>query len=421
VTAPKSPSLWRNRDFKVLLAGQGISALGDAVTFTALPLLVLFLTGSGLQMGIVGVLELLPDLLFGLPAGALADRWDRRRMMLYADIGRGLLIALIPLSMLVGVPTMAVVLAVTFPINLLRVLFMAAYTGSVPNLVGHAHIGPANSYFEAVFSLGFIAGPAIAGVLSAQVGPGPTLAIDAVSFMVSAASLRLVRRPLQGNRESTGTHILEEIREGIAFLAHHAILRLAVGFLGVINLLTAPIVLVLTYYITVDRDLGNEVVGLVLSAFGFGSLVGALSASRLTKAVPVGRLMLVGSVVTGSMILLLSLMASVPLMMVGSFVAGVSNSVFIVAYLTLRASLTPEHLLGRVGSTARMFTIGLNPLGMLAAGVMLDAFGGVATLQAMGVLSVAVAVLSGLSRGLRTAGVPSTAPTAPAVPSSPGA
>jgi len=85
--SPPGPSLWRNRDFRVFLGGQGASAFGDAVTVTALPLLVLLLTGSGVTMGVVGVLTTLPDLLIGLPAGALADRWDRRRLMVYADVG----------------------------------------------------------------------------------------------------------------------------------------------------------------------------------------------------------------------------------------------------------------------------------------------------------------------------------------------
>lgn len=90
--------LAENRDFKVLLSSQGVSALGDAVSFTALPLLVLALTGSGFAMGIVGALQTLPDLVFGMVAGAIADRSDRKRMMLLADLGRAALTATIPLS-----------------------------------------------------------------------------------------------------------------------------------------------------------------------------------------------------------------------------------------------------------------------------------------------------------------------------------
>ncbi|HYX10806.1 MAG TPA: MFS transporter, partial [Candidatus Acidoferrum sp.] len=84
-------SVWGVRDFRVLAIGEGISSIGDAVTFVALPLLVLALTGSGAAMGIVTALQTLPDLILGLPTGALADRWDRRRMMVVADLGRALL------------------------------------------------------------------------------------------------------------------------------------------------------------------------------------------------------------------------------------------------------------------------------------------------------------------------------------------
>lgn len=92
------PSPLHDRDFRLVLGGQGVSALGDAITFTALPLLVVTLTGSGIVMGIVGVLQTIPDLVLGLPAGALADRWDRRRLIIWADLGRALLTALIPLA-----------------------------------------------------------------------------------------------------------------------------------------------------------------------------------------------------------------------------------------------------------------------------------------------------------------------------------
>src|SRR5204863_8630147 len=116
-------ALWSMRDFRVFLTGEAISAIGDAVTLTALPLLVLALTGSGVAMGVVGVLQMLPDFVFGLLAGALADRWDRRRMMLYADVGRAILTALIPLSIFLSIPAMSVILVVTFPISMLRTIF----------------------------------------------------------------------------------------------------------------------------------------------------------------------------------------------------------------------------------------------------------------------------------------------------------
>src|SRR3954470_20299822 len=193
----RAEPLTRNRAFRVLLVSQGVSPLGDPVSFTALPLLVLALTGSGFAMGIVGALQTLPDLVFGLVAGAIADRSNQKRMMVLTDLGRALLTALIPLSVLLGGPTMAVILIVAAPMSTLRSLFLAAYTAAVPAIVGRPRLAQANSYFEVVYSTGFIIGPAIAGVLATAIGPGPTMAIDAASFVFAAIGIALIKRPLR--------------------------------------------------------------------------------------------------------------------------------------------------------------------------------------------------------------------------------
>ena len=114
--------LARNRDFKVLLTSQAVSSLGDGVSFAALPLLVLALTGSAFAMGVVGAIQTLPDLFFGMIAGAIADRSDRKRMMFVADLGRAGLTALIPLSVALDGPTMAVIVIVTAPMAVLPVV-----------------------------------------------------------------------------------------------------------------------------------------------------------------------------------------------------------------------------------------------------------------------------------------------------------
>ena len=234
---PIDVPLAQNRDFRVLLTSQGISSLGDGVSFAALPLLVLALTGSGFAMGIVGALQTLPDLFFGMVAGAIADRSDRKRMMFLADLGRAGLTALIPISVALGGPTMAVILLVAAPTSILRSFFLAGYTASVPALVGRSQIGRANSYFEAVYSAGYIIGPAIAGVLAATIGPGPTLAIDALSFGLSALGLLFVRRDLRAPVDRPRRRLLTEIREGIDFIAADPTLRTVILFWGATSIL----------------------------------------------------------------------------------------------------------------------------------------------------------------------------------------
>jgi Na+/melibiose symporter-like transporter len=381
--APAPVSLRRNRDFMVVLLGQGVSSFGDAITNTALPILVLALTGSGIAMGIVGVLSTLPDLLIGLPAGAYADRWDRRRMMLGADLGRAVLTALVPLSVWLGGPTLAVVIGVAFPLNVLRVLWLAAFTAAVPGLVGRDQVPRANGVLEAAWTVGWVVGPALAGLLAVAIGPGPTIAIDAATFAVSAGSLLFVRRSLRPEARTEQAHIVADVREGIAFVVRQPTLRAVVAFWTTTSVISAGLTSGLIFYITVNRDLGTPVVGLVLSAFAVGSLGGSLVAARMSPR-PVGLVMLVGAVGLG-VSLIASVGATVPVMVAMGLLAGTLNAYGLVAYLSLRTMLSPDALLGRVGATARTLSVGLMPLGSLAAGMALDGLGGGATLTIMGV------------------------------------
>jgi MFS family permease len=401
---PDVVPLSRNRDFKIVFVGQGISALGDAVSYTALPLLVLALTGSGVLMGMVGVLSQLPDLIFGLPVGALADRWDRRRMMLLADAARAGLTALIPIAAVLGADTMAVVLLVTFPINFFRVLFMAGWTSAVPNLVGRALIGRAVSLFEAVLSLSYIIGPALAGILVGVIGPAQTLAIQAVAFAVSALTLTLIHRPFRAAGQVEQRHVLVEIKEGIDFIRHHPTLRIAVAWWTAFSIATGGLVASLTYYVRIDRQLDPSWLGVILSAFGLGNLTGALLGGRFTGG-RLAPLLLGGAMLQGTMILLLSVPLSPYVLPLCAAAAGVGSGSLFVAYLTLRSSVTPDRLLGRVGSTARTISIGLVPLGTFAAGLLLDEIAGVGTLRVIGLSVIVTAALFALSASMRSARV----------------
>jgi MFS transporter, ENTS family, enterobactin (siderophore) exporter len=401
VGAPPA-ELRQNRDFLVVLFGQGISSFGDSITNTAMPILVLLLTGSGFAMGVVGVLSTLPDLILGLPAGAYADRWDRRKMMLGADVGRAILTALVPITVAIGGPAMAVIILVTFPLNVLRVLWLAAYTAAVPGLVGRDQVPRANAVFEAVFTVGWVVGPALAGLLAATIGPGATIAIDALTFAISAGAMLLVRRPLRPEARAEPTHILEDVREGVRFVAHQPTLRAVLALWTTTSVVTAGLTAALIFYITIDRKLGEQVVGLVLSAWALGSLGGSLIAARLAPK-RVGAVMLAGAATNGVAILLV-VATPIPLVAAAAaFIAGSVNSLVLVAYISLRTLLSPDALLGRVGATARTLSVGLMPFGSLVAGLALDAVGGTKTLAAIGVLLVAASMLFTLRPAVRTA------------------
>lgn len=400
---PRPEPLAQNRDFRILLSSQGVSSLGDAVSFTALPLLVLALTGSGFAMGIVGALQTLPDLVFGMVAGALADRSDRKRMMFLADLGRGALTALIPLSVALGGPTMAVILIVAAPMSVLRSFFLAGYTASVPALVGRSQVGRANSYFEAIYSVGYMVGPAIAGVLASIIGPGPTLAIDAVSFVLSALGLGLVRRDLRAPVDRPREHILTEIRQGIDFIVANPTLRSAILFWGATSILTAPLVTALAVHVTRDLREQPSVLGLLLSAYGVGTVVGSLLTARRAIRGRVAPILLGGNLVTGLALLTIAISPQIPLLVGTALVSGVSQSMVLVTYITVRTTHSPDELLGRIGSTARTISLGLQPIGLLAGGALIDLTSGSTTLAAMGICVIAVSLAFAPVAALRRA------------------
>jgi MFS family permease len=402
IAESREQPLAENRDFKVLLSSQAVSALGDAVSFTALPLLVLALTGSGFAMGIVGAVQTLPDFLFGTLAGAMADRSDRKRMMFLADACRAILTAIIPLSVALEGPTMAVILIVAAPMSVMRSFFLAGYTASIPALVGRSQVGRANSIFEAIYSLGFIVGPAIAGLLAATIGPGPTLAIDAVSFGVSALGLAFVRTDLRAPVDRLRQPILTAIREGIDFILASPVLRTIIAFWSAFAILVAPLVTALAVRITRDLHQPPSTLGVMLATYGVGTVAGSLVSARVINHVRPGVVMIVGGFVTGAALVVAAIEGAIPVMFGAALVAGVAQSMMLVTYITVRTAHSPDEFLGRIGSTARTISLGLQPIGLLIGGALIDRIGGSTTIVlmggAIGLLSLAFAPVAALRR-----------------------
>jgi MFS family permease len=257
--------LARNRDFRLLTGSQAISAVGDMVSITALPLLVLALTGSGVAMGTVFAIGAVSDFAVALYAGALADRTDRKRMMVVADIGRAVLTALIPLSVALGGPTMAVVLLVAAPMSLLRSFFRAGYIASVPTIVGRQHLARANGILETVSSTTSVLGPLIAGFLIAAIGAGLTLALDALSFAISAVGLFLMSATIRAPSGGAPTRIVDDIREGVSFVAHDRVLRVLIAYFALFAMLVAPLIVALAVRLTLDLGASPGAYGAVIA------------------------------------------------------------------------------------------------------------------------------------------------------------
>jgi predicted MFS family arabinose efflux permease len=332
-------------------------------------------------------------------------------MMFLADLGRALLTALIPLSVILGGPTMTVILIVTAPMSILRAFFLAGYTASVPMLVGRSQLARANSIFEAVYSFGYIIGPAIAGFLAATIGPGLTLAIDAASFALSSFALAFMRRDLRAPSDRAETSIVADIREGIDFIVHHPILRPMIVFWALVAIALAPLVPALTVHITRDLGQNETVLGFVLTAYGIGTVIGALSTARSSRRT-VAPFLLGGTFTTGLLLAVVSRVDVIPVLLVAAAIAGAAQSVVLVTYLTARTNMSPDALLGRIGSTARTLSLGLQPVGLLVGGALIDLTDGSTTITIMGAILVGLTLLFFPVRGLRRATILPSVPSA---------
>jgi hypothetical protein len=402
-----------SREFRAVLTGQAVSALGDAITLTAMPLLVLALTGSGAWMGLVGALQFLPDLLFSLVAGVVADRVDRRRLVVVADVGRAALTMLIPIAHWTDLPTLGVLVAVTFPLNALRVVSDAGLTSALPQLAGREQLERANSYMEATLSVPYIVGPGIAGVMVAWIGAPSTLAIDAVTFVLSAASFLAVRNPLRAERPAQMPSWRTDLRDGVRFIRRDPLIRAVIGFWVLIALATTPLIATLSYYITIDRGRGAEVFGLVGSAWSIGYLGGSLLVGRLPRRLLGVRLVIAG-VVIGALILTIASTGAVAVQYAAAGAIGAALAVIVVTASTLRATLTPDDLLGRVGAASRTLSLGLQPVAILAAGALIQVSDGRGALIVLGATAMAGSALFATRRSFRRASyraAPGSAPT----------
>src|SRR5579883_2001438 len=223
--------LWRNRDYLLLWCGQAISEIGSSVSELAFPLLVLAVTGSPAQAGTVAALRTLPAVLVSLPAGALVDRWRRKRVMLICDIGRFLSMASIPLALALDHLTIYQLYLTSFIEGTLAILFNLAHAASLGQVVAQEQLAAAIAQDEVMEGTTALCGPSLSGLLFTLSTAFPFLA-DAVSYAVSILTLLFIRTPFQGERQKTQHHLFAELREGLFWMWRQPFIRSMTVFMG---------------------------------------------------------------------------------------------------------------------------------------------------------------------------------------------
>jgi MFS family permease len=373
-----------NLDFSKLWIGQSISMIGSQVTLLALPITAAITLGAtSMQMGILNALGSLPALFFGLFAGVWVDRTLRRPILIAADIGRALVLAVIPVSALLGLLSTEILYAVAFLVGAFGLIFDVAYRSYLPSLVGKDQLVRANSQLELSSSVAEIIGPGAAGGLLQLIGAPFAIAVDAFSFLVSSFSIGLIRTPEPEIKPmSAGTNLALEIKEGLNQVFREKTMRALAGCLASLCLFNAIFEAVQILFLTRQIGLSAAWLGLIFAGGSVGFVLGALLASRLSGRIGLGRSMLYTVVLLAASDLLVPLMGMIDrrwlvicLLVMAQFVFGMSLTIFRIGHVSLRQSLTPDRLQGRMNATLNVLTWGIVPLGGLLGGALGEAVG----------------------------------------------
>ena len=400
-----------------LWAGQTVSELGSVVTRTAIPLVALPVLGAGpLEMALLVVSASLAVLLVGFFAGAWVDRVRRRPLLISADAIRAVLLFSIPAAYLAGELRIEQLYVVVFLEGCLGALFDAAYPAYVPSLIGVDRVVEGNSKLATSSSLAEIGGPGLGGGLVQLIGAPFAILVDAVSFVVSALSLILIRspEPPRPTRVSS-TPMRHEIVEGLQLVRRHPVLvpltlrsviaHVAGSFYGVLY----------TIYLIQDLRLDPFLLGVVVSAGGVGSLIGSFFASRVIARLGFGPALIwtatgasivgVLTPLAGGPLLVATLMVFVP-QLIGDGLQTIEG----IAELSLIQGIVPDRILGRVNATLGVFAHGIAyPLGALMAAAVagwIGVRGAIAIGWAGMAVSILVLVLSPLPRIRQPSDVP---------------
>ena len=397
----KPATLWRNADYLRLWSGQVASSIGSQVSGLALPLLVLALTHSPAKAGGMAALRGLPYLLLCLPAGALVDRWDPRRVMLACDTGRALALASVPLALAFGHLSLAQLCVVTVIEGTLFVFFNQAESNCLVRVVSKEQLGAAVAQNEAVYGISGLIGPSLGGLLYG-LGRGVPFLTNAVTYALSVAALLLLRSDVRPapRPEGPAPHLGREILEGLRWLYAHEVIRFLAVLTGVLMCCCSGWALIL---IVLAQHLGASplTVGILTGTAGAGSVAGSLLTVPMQKRFRFGPLM-IGSAWVWALTWLL--FAWTPSLLALGLVTALS-SVVVPIYLTTqyayRLKRIPDHLQGRVNSVFRLIAFGSGPIGLGLTGVLLQKLGPLWTILITFAPQLVFSVAATLYRPLR--------------------
>lgn len=399
MSAPPPPSepsvqrpLWRHADFLRLWAAQIVSAFGARITRTALPIIaVSTLHESAAMVSVLAAMQLVPGVILAMVAGGFVDRGRKRRILIVSDVIRGVLVLSLTVAWELDVLTTAQVLLVGAGVGAASALFQITDVAYLPTLIGRNQLADGNAKLETTEAVAEITGPASAGVLISALGAPLAVLVDAASYFWSAFMLGRIRAreprratPPAGSpdAEAMAVRTGDDFRIGWRAIFGHPLVRPIVLTLMVWSIVGGFFTALYTLFCLRELKLSQAVFGVVISMGGIGSLAGAILARSLSRALGVGRTMILASSLSLACTLFIPLagLAKSYTLRLGLLVAHQLLSdgfavAFIILAVTLRQTVLPREVLGRANAALHVCTIGVLPVASILAGVLAELLG----------------------------------------------
>nr|WP_300047529.1 MFS transporter [uncultured Nocardioides sp.] len=401
---PGYRQLSKNRDFTVLWIGDTVSELGSALSMFAFPLIAYALSGSALTAALVEAAYLGGLCATLLPAGVLADRVDRKRIMLVSSATGCATYTSLAVAGATGTLTLPHLVGVALVAGVAAGALNPAQLSAIRSVVATDDLPTALSQNQARQHVASLLGGPLGGALYAVTRWLP-FAVDAITFAVACATVSRVRTDLSAPRRRREP-LLQQLGEGFRFIWRRPFFRTLTAWSALTNLVTNAIFFVVLLRM-VTEGVPAAQIGLVSMAAGLGGILGAALAPSLIHRMPTGRL----TVLIGWMCCLplvpLTVSSSVWTACASTFFLLLLNPVGNAGISSYRMAVTPAHLQGRIGSTSQFASMSVMPLAPLLGGYLLEHQGGTAAITALVVANALLAVLLTSSRSIRSVPRPS--------------
>jgi MFS family permease len=383
--------LWRHPDFRRLWLAGAVSMFGSEVSALAIPLTAVLTLGAGpIGMGILAASRAAPSFLFGLFAGVWVDRLRRRPVLIGCDLARAAVLISIPVAWFAGLLSLAYLSMAAFLIGTFTVFFDVTHASYLPTVLRRDELVDGNSKIEISESLTQFAGPGIGGLLIQALSAPLAVAVDAISFVVSALFLGRIRTA-EADVQQHGARpgMPAEAGQGLRFVLSHPVLRPLLAFAATTQLCMSAALAVYLLYAIEELGLPPAVVGLTFMAAAPGTILGALVAGRLVRRLDLGITMSLAAFLPGLGVLLMPWASAAPVLpaavlMLAWFLLGL-GAVYDIGEVSVRQASTPDRLRGRVNATRYFAFYGVMPVGALIGGLLGAILGIRSTLLVAGV------------------------------------